>query len=116
MVWLLWPFLNELDKCFNKLEGNNTFLSVLIKENSFYFKKINNVKIFCEINYLDSYLLHEKVKILFNPYIYHWKYRCIDEKIQKLYSEFVRKYISQVNDIIDFRSKKMFNDLLIKIS
>lgn len=27
-----------------------------------------------------------------------------------------RKYVSQVNDIIDFRSKKMFNDLLIKIS
>ena len=109
-------FLNELDKCFNKLEGNNTFLSALVKENSFYFKRINNIKIFCEINYLDSYLLNEKVKILFNPYIYHWKYRYIDEKIQKLYSEFVRKYIRQVNDIIDFRSKKMFNDLLIKIS
>lgn len=110
-------FLHELNKCLNKLDGNDAVLSILIEENDFYFKEINNIKIFCEVNYLDSYLfLNEKVKILFAPYIYHWKYKCIDEEIQKLYSGFVRKYVSQVNDIIDFRSKKMFNDLLIKIS
>ena len=108
-------FLNELNKCLNKFDGNDAVLSMLIEENDFYFKKINNIKIFCEVNYLDSYLLNKKVKILFEPYIYHWKYKSIDEKIQKLYSEFVKKYISQVNDIINFRSKKMFKDLLIKM-
>ncbi len=103
-------FLFELDKC---LSGNTTDsdekLRILIKENSFYFDEISSIQKFCEINYLESYLLNKKAHSIFSPYIYHWRYKQLTTEIKMNYKEFANKYIRQANDIIQKRSHIMMD-------
>ncbi|MCD1653147.1 hypothetical protein K7J14_00280 [Treponema zuelzerae] len=106
-------FLIELDTC---LKGNtndaNEKLQTLVSENSFYFGKINTIQKFCEINYLDSYLLNTEVQSLFTPYMYHWKFKKIDSEVRQLFTHFAISYINHVEKIINRRSLKMLQIII----
>jgi hypothetical protein len=109
-------FLIELDKCLteNTRDSDNK-LFILKEKNGFYFQEINTIQKFCEINYLDPYLLNNKVLSLFSPYLYHWKYPEINNEVKNTYSNFAISYIKQVEEIIDQRSHKMLQIIIDKM-
>jgi hypothetical protein len=105
-------FLYELDKCLDPNPYNHDKrLNFLIKENLFYFKQIDTIFEFCRINYLDSYIHNKRVTLLFNPYLYHWKYKSISRDAISTYMNFSYNYINQVIEIINKRSVIMINVL-----
>jgi hypothetical protein len=107
-------FLFELDKCLpgNIKESDETLLT-LVNSNRFYFDDINSIEIFCERNYLNSYLVNKQVQLFFEQRL-NWQIENTDEEKQK-YAKFARNYINKANEIIDERSSIIMDIIKKKI-
>lgn len=110
-------FLKELSVFYTDECKCDEDLSKLIKCNGFYFTKINTMEKFRNVNYLDSYFGSDgEIKISFEPYLYHWKFKKITSAIEKTYVNFSKNYIKEVSKIIGDRATIMVNRLKEKLS
>lgn len=107
-------FLFELDKCLkgNKKEADEILLA-LVNKNSFYFDTIKSIELFCEKNYLNSYLVNKQVQLFFEQR-FNRQIENTDEEKQK-YTMFAIKYLNKVNEIIDERSSIIMDIIKEKI-
>jgi len=107
-------FLFELDKC---LQGNikesDEQLLALVNKNSFYFKDIDRIEMFCEKNYLSSYLVSKQVQLFFEQRLTHEIENTVEAK-QK-YNVFAINYLNKVDEIINKRSSVIMDIIKEKI-
>ena len=93
-------FINDLDAFFTKKELVDHKIEYLIKENNWYFKKIESVQKFCEINLLEKSSMDSIIN-------YHsFMKKCESDKDDIKYDiklEMVRDF----NKMIESRSKKI---------
>jgi len=96
-------FLFELDKCLhgNVKEADEKLLA-LVHKNSFYFNDINSIEMFCEKNYLNSYLLNKQVQLFFEQRLTYEIENTIEAKHN--YTMFAINYLNKADEIINERS------------
>ena len=96
-------FLFELDKCLkgNKKEADEILLA-LVNKNSFYFDTIKSIELFCEKNYLNSYLVNKQVQLFFEQRLTYEIENTIEAKHN--YTMFAINYLNKADEIINERS------------
>lgn len=105
-------FLWELNVFYSTNGECDKSLSDLIESNRFYFNEINTIERFINVNCLGSYLdTSGKIKVFFDPYLYHWKYKKITDEVKDFYFQFSKKYMKEASKIIDNRSTIMVSHL-----
>lgn len=114
--WIGWKdfydrFLKELNLCLLGNNNANPDLDKLVKENNFYFRKIEKIHQFITINFLESYFDEQKeiIKELFIHDFYKWK------TAPDAYIAFANNYIDVSTEIINYRAEKMIDCLKDKI-
>lgn len=110
-------FLKELSAFFTDEEKCDESLGRLIKCNDFYFNTIDTIEKFRSVNYLDSYFDSDgEIKIDFDPYLYHWKFKTITSATKETYVHFSKNYIKEASTIIDDRATLMVDRLKEKLN